>query len=383
MATKNDFLTTVSMGRVKPTDGMAVTADVWERAHSYHLQRARLHALVSHGSGIVAGLEVQPSDPADSSVYVLPGYAIDYLGREIIVAEPVSFDLGTAVGHLKLVLSYGEGDPKPEPVNGRVEEGAPYIVQEAFTIEVINSDQQTTGLVLATINRTAKSEPVIGTDEGQQPGPNSLDCRMARRIGAAKVRRVRVAVVAAGPDAPQDAGDGIVRLAKICNAHWPGISVTVDSHKSLDTTLTDYSMIYVIGHGDFGLSSEAMTAIYNALQAGVTLVLDRSVRVANHEAAGKTFDEMLQALGVELAQVPTSHELFSSPNLFSEVARGYDGTQAATARVGDGRVIAFDADYDAVWRGLSRQQPVPREHLRSAHEWGENLIHYVAGRKAE
>ena len=63
--------------RIRAVDGMAVTADVWEEAHDYHRQINRLHTLLYHGAGIVTGLDVIASDPADSSVYVLPGLAMD------------------------------------------------------------------------------------------------------------------------------------------------------------------------------------------------------------------------------------------------------------------------------------------------------------------
>ncbi|MEE8392266.1 MAG: hypothetical protein V3S14_15930, partial [Anaerolineae bacterium] len=54
--------------RIKPVDGMAVTAQVWEEAHNYHQQQQRFHTMFYHGAGIVTGLEVIASDPADTSV---------------------------------------------------------------------------------------------------------------------------------------------------------------------------------------------------------------------------------------------------------------------------------------------------------------------------
>ena len=384
MATHTEFLTKVPVARIRPTDGMAVTADVWERAHDYHHHRARLHALAAHGTGIVAGLEVRPSDPADGSVYVMPGYAIDPLGREIIVQQPVSFDLGDATGSLQLVLSYGEGEPQPDSASGRVEEGAPYLVREAFMIEVVGVvgiDRQSQGVHLARIQRTAKNQPIVGAGDAQQPGPNAIDTRDSVRIGAITVPQVRVVVVAAGRNAPLDSGDGFAALARVCNAQPGGIRVSVDVRASLDEALQAYSMIYVLGHGDFGLGSEEMTAIYNALQSGVTVVLDRSGRVAGSAAAETTFDEMLKAFGVELAAAKPDHPLFTQPNLFAQLPHGYDASQVVVMRVGDGRVIQVNADYDAIWRGLSAQPPATREQIRAAQEWGANLISYVAGRK--
>ena len=73
---KNEQLQVLPTTRIKPVDGMAVTADVWEEAHDYHLRSGRGHAALLHGSGIVAGLEVIASDPADTAVYIKPGVAV-------------------------------------------------------------------------------------------------------------------------------------------------------------------------------------------------------------------------------------------------------------------------------------------------------------------
>ena len=80
--------------RIKPVDGMAVTSEVWEEAHEYHRQSQGCHALFSHGPGILAGLEVIASDPPDTSVYILPGIAIDPVGQTIVLPQPVAYDIG-------------------------------------------------------------------------------------------------------------------------------------------------------------------------------------------------------------------------------------------------------------------------------------------------
>ncbi len=56
--------------RIKAYDGMPVTADVWEKAHTYHLQLQQAHNLFFHGAGILVGLEVVASDPADNIIFI-------------------------------------------------------------------------------------------------------------------------------------------------------------------------------------------------------------------------------------------------------------------------------------------------------------------------
>ena len=74
--------------RISARDGMAVTAQVWREAHKYHRLQTQFHALVSHGPGIVLGLEVIASEPPDSAVYILPGIAVDSEGQTIVLPQP-------------------------------------------------------------------------------------------------------------------------------------------------------------------------------------------------------------------------------------------------------------------------------------------------------
>src|SRR5215217_7485196 len=98
-----DILSVFPNKRIRAIDGMAVTADVWEEAHDYHRQLNRLHTVLHHGPGIVTGLEVIASEPADNSVYLLPGLAVDSIGQTILVPEPRAYSLGNAEGLLYLI----------------------------------------------------------------------------------------------------------------------------------------------------------------------------------------------------------------------------------------------------------------------------------------
>jgi hypothetical protein len=61
---------------------------------TYLREKARRHNRLLHGWGIVCGLGVRPG-PAGHEVTVSPGYALDPLGDEIVVADGVIVDLRT------------------------------------------------------------------------------------------------------------------------------------------------------------------------------------------------------------------------------------------------------------------------------------------------
>ncbi|HXF61444.1 MAG TPA: hypothetical protein VNK95_07495, partial [Caldilineaceae bacterium] len=166
--------------RIRAIDGMAVTAEVWEEAHDYHRMVDRLHTLLHHGSGIVGGLEVIASDPADSSVYVLPGMAVDPVGQTIVVPEPRAYDLGSADGMLYLVLAYNES--RPQSGNGRVNNDEPLYIYNQYTLEALSALPPTPHVELARIWRRSSAGPITAPQDPNHPRLNEIDQRYRRQI---------------------------------------------------------------------------------------------------------------------------------------------------------------------------------------------------------
>jgi hypothetical protein len=123
----------IPLKRIKPVDGMAVTAQVWDEAHDFHFQQQRIHDLLLHGTGIVTGLNVVASDPPDSSVNIFPGIAIDAQGNLIVVTEPVPFHFGPAQGQLYLVIAYEESRPEQQ------KNGGPLYISAQYGIETVTT----------------------------------------------------------------------------------------------------------------------------------------------------------------------------------------------------------------------------------------------------
>jgi len=75
---------------------------------AYHVEMRRLHNRMMHGWGVVEGLEVKKK--GDREITVQPGLAIDNLGREIVLTEPVSRDLSSfeRSSHTFVTIAYAE-----------------------------------------------------------------------------------------------------------------------------------------------------------------------------------------------------------------------------------------------------------------------------------
>lgn len=87
----------------------------------YFLEMGRLMNRLTLGSGVLCGLGV--SMPMAGTVTVSPGVAVDGQGREIVVTEPVTFQLSSLEGgteanlnDMVLCIAYHECDVDPAPV---------------------------------------------------------------------------------------------------------------------------------------------------------------------------------------------------------------------------------------------------------------------------
>jgi hypothetical protein len=96
---------------------MLLTAEDFEVEQEYHRQVRYFHNRLLHGYGTVTGLEVAVGD--GTNVNVSPGFAIDALGREIIVTEQLSLHLDHPCGDRRwirdLAIAWREVPEDPAP----------------------------------------------------------------------------------------------------------------------------------------------------------------------------------------------------------------------------------------------------------------------------
>jgi hypothetical protein len=89
--------------RVNFFDGQLLSAADLREEQEYHRRMRYLHNRVFHGWGVAEGLEVSIDLP--TRVQVSPGVALDRGGHEIVLEEPLYFEIG----------SEGPDDPDSPP----------------------------------------------------------------------------------------------------------------------------------------------------------------------------------------------------------------------------------------------------------------------------
>jgi hypothetical protein len=358
--------------RIKPADGMAVTAEVWEEAHDYHRQNLQFHNLFHHGSGIVTGLEVIASDPPDTSVYISPGVAVDPAGQTIVLPQPVAYDIGHEMeGLLYLLLSYGESRPRAESKGAQADN--PLYVHAEFSITARKSLPTTPWVELARVVRRSRDDSFSDAQNPAQPGPNEIDLRFRREIGAA--REVNVAVCYLGETTDKRHGRGVSYLAHALN-RLGYYSVYVNDDVTLAPGIETNTLIYLVGQGHFELSSGQLNGLSNYVKRGKGTLFIESVG-AEAEAA---FSNHLAAMSMEPAILPPGHRLLVEPYLFAAPPPGFETQGKAEVLVSDG-VIFSTCNYGLLWQGEIRDGVPSREQLRSAIEWGANIIAYARDRR--
>jgi len=377
---KDDLLKEFPMKRIKPEDGMAVTAQVWEEAHDYHRQRQRYHDLLRHGPGIVAGLKVIASDPPDSSVYILPGMAVDPRGEVIVLTEPVAYNVGSAHGFLYLVLTYEESRPTAD----RDQEEGPRYVHGQFGIEARPTLPDTPYVELARMRRRDRDSPMADARDAEHPGLNEIDLRFRPEMGAAPQPVISLAVSYTGGLTDAGHGRGASYLARALRRS--GQHVWVDDRIPLAPGLEGYTVAYLVGRDAFQLSRDEMNALYALLQGGGTVLIEscRNGIKAGDPPADVSFLDLLASLGVQLQELKAGHELLVGPYLFATPPAGFEmpesGQGTPKVLVGEG-VIFSTYDYGCLWQGERREGPASREEIRSAMEWGSNIVAYAVERR--
>jgi len=372
------FFNEIPQSRIKPMDGLAVTAQIWEEAHNYHFQHQRMHNLLLHGSGIVSGLNVVASDPPDSSVNIYPGLAIDANGNMIVVTRPTAFHFGPAQGPLYLVIAYEESRPEQQ------RSGGPLYISAQYGIETVSAAPRPPYIELARIVRTREGA-ISNAAAADSPLANEIDLRFRPEKERSLIEQAPFALVAvcyADKNVQPDRGHGVRMLAQ--QLRQAGRRVNVDDNVPIAAGLQKYDMVVLAAREAFQFSREEMNLLYAYMRGGGTILMESCLRAYpdGNSPVQAVFFDLANSFGIEVKEITAEHELFGGPNLFAAAPAGFETREDSAFWAGEGLLIS-GKDYGCLWQGQRRGRPASREEIRAAIEWGENLIHYAHKRRRE
>ena len=351
--------------RIKPFDGMEITAQVWEDSHTYHSQALQFHNHFFHGAGILSGFEVMASDPADNMVYIMPGAAVDPLGRMLVLAEPVAYDFGdAATGTLYLTLSYRE----KEHVTKAASEEAPRYLEQDFVLTARASLPTQTQVELARLTRAARNAPIGNAADPLQPQRNEIDLRYRLQVPLKELHKLSVGVVYLGKVKNKTQGRGMSAMAAELKEHsdW---SLIVEDNLKLDKSALTYGMLYLVTEGEIAWDEGQISTLKAFLEQDGLLFIENG-----DEAAAGSVSKLCEQLKINLKPVRKEHALLSAPWHFAEAPSGF--TKEGDLQAKD-RVVVSSFNYGRLWFGEYTDGMPSRDVIRSAMEFGHNLVSYL------
>lgn len=363
---------------ISPFDDMPVNAFVWREAHSQHNIHRRLHATASHRPGIVWGLEVFVSPRERQCVVVAPGIAIDSNGQTLLLSEPVKLIVEPA-NQVFIVIEYEEAFDASSAV--RVPGGERhYRFVEGRRILVTSELPAERCLELARIYRSRSDQLILNPINPLEPKEDELNflyrkatfplCHGEGGIG-------QLVFLPKGEQARWDSNsNAICRLIREANClgfnvHYGGVCGM--SQAASD----DLLVLYAAGKADFIALSLSDTAwLANFLNSGGTLLVET---MADSTEFRRSFFELVAILGASLKPVERGNNLLSSYHFFSAPPHGGQSSGEFMADLERG-ILFSTFDYGGAWKGEG-DEVLGRERIRSAYEFGFNIISWAAQRK--
>jgi hypothetical protein len=355
----NSALNTFPTKRIKPYDGMSITAEVWAMAHEEHHQALQAHDLYFHGSGIISGLEVLANDPPDQYVFISPGVAVDSAGNVIVVTEQVAYDFGKTVeGTLYLLLGRGERE-----VGGGQNELR--FAQDEYVVAARPNVPRRPAVELARVTLGQRGSAVKNATDPKHLGPDELDLRFRQEISPAAPLPLRVGLCSLGKGTHPELVSGWDYLAQECQRVTP-YRLIIDS-VPFPSDLQNYAVVYLAGSGSFTMAASGVKELSAYLGQGKTILIE-----PQDAAAEGAFATLLKELGVTLQPAGENDAVMRTPNVFCAPPEGNLGNAISFGK----GVVYSAARYALAWNGKVRAGEGTRADIRSALEWGVNLIEH-------
>jgi hypothetical protein len=311
------------------------------------------------------------NDPADTSVYILSGIAVDPAGNTIVLPQPVTYDIGREMdGQLYLLLSYGESRPRAD--GGETQAGAPLHIYAEYSIAAVTALPDTPWVELARVKRSSREAAFSNAPNPANPDVNQIDLRFRREVGAPP--EVHVGVAYLGQAGKKKHGRGAAYLAQTLN-RTGSYRVLVEDNIPLGPNIAAKTMVYLVGEGSFELDQGLMNGLRNYVQRGMGTLFMESVDAT----AETSFMNFLKVAKLAVEPLKPGHRLLAYPNLFATPPLGFESQSNSKIMVGEG-VIFDTCNYGLLWQGERHNGLPPREEIRTAMEWGGNILTYASER---
>ncbi len=377
--------------RVNPFRGLLVDESTWADAHDYHRNQMRFHLLALHGTGIVQGLEVTAMQPPDLKLVLRPGLAIDQEGRLVLLSEQqvINVAVPATLSTIFVVLEYSERATQMQNVT---EGGKPQPARVLEEFQVRAGPEAPPGSIeLARISLEPNARQIRNATDPLQAGRNEIDLSGRTMVaghsgggGGPARKSLTIGVLRYGPATSIEwkrHTEGLRRLLRDTSSHTNLDGNMLEGINPLDdAAMRSCKMLYLTGRTAFRYSPEEEQAIRRFLDRGGVLLCEpcrNGIPSGTPDDFSRSCIELAQRLNRQPIQPRVGNPLFTSQYLFATPPQAVD--PAGVVVEAKGMIIAT-GDYGCLWegRGQERVEPPSREVLRSAQEFGSNIIFVAA-----
>jgi hypothetical protein len=333
----------------------------------------------------VVGLEVISNDPADHTLLINAGVAIDPEGNYVVVPVPQKLTIaGADQGLVFVVLQWKE----TAQTNAG---GVTTHILESFQISEYRQKPpaephiELARLVFAPNDNKGQ---IRDSSNPNNPGNNEIDLRFRRE---AAVRPAGTLPILIGQLFWGGGAD------PAWAAHWEG---TTSLWRELSRTTTyraefrggsrpgdrivneGYSLLVMNGATDFNLTEVEVKALQQYLAQGGVLFMESAVGLDAGKPGEDVFSVAARRLATQLGRKPVTpkrgHPLLRAHYMFGRLPLGFMGEGGILE---DNGVIISYSNYGALWEGGTDDRPAQRALVRDALELGVNLAAYADQRR--
>lgn len=425
--------------RLRVTDGLLINAERWRLAYDYHRQRQSLYYQSLHQSGIVCGLGIHPIAPPEkiAQAYqdqrwlrVQPGMAIDDQGNCIVVPEPIDFRLASRVEQptsVYLVLQYVDPEQLQQAEDNPV-------LTEVFRIDEKTHPPGPGEVEICRLVLDADAQLQLPVDPFF-PQINQVDLRYRLQPRSRPQAVLQVAHVSLSSPSPQLQQSAVnfqafLRSIEVLYPNLLAVSAPdpielVDQNPA--TVLGDYDVLYLQTQAAQALSDVQVRSLQSFLMQGGYLWVEISVRgtqlaelltvrtqlqaaLAQMEGSqtlgasaatqnlqplrqeitqeltamqtalntkldeiGRPFRALAEQMGQPLQALPADHPIGCQPFQFGALPIV---NQRPIELFLSEHLLMVVGDLSVVWGGGSKEG-FARDQIRTAQEFGINLLHYA------
>lgn len=373
--------------RLKVYDSLMIDANRWRKAHEYHRLRQNICYQSLNQPGIVNGLGVSVTNPPKEVsanfrilpwLKIQPGIAIDWEGNPIIVPQAVNFPLRLPETtnnnpiDLYVVISYRDPEVLKSKSSGET-------LQETFRL-----DQKTNAPCDGEVELCRiQWQPEITTISNPQnvifPQLNEIDLRQRLQ---AKNRAEATVRISARNSLPNRVEENLACLMTSISALYPNFTGVEQPNLVLlrtEEVLNNCDLFYLLGEEIEQLDRVEIEILARYVDKGGVILVEATDTEQNLEIIAELVSQRFDIDNtVWQRYLHKKHPLKRQPFLFAvlpEINRcpielWHD----------NGGIILVEGELSAAW-GFDEELLLSRENIRSAQEFGINLLHFAWNRR--